>query len=108
MPSASQAHRQIAVGTPLPDGRDMNVVGVVPITFIAMALDTAEPRRFDWGVPINGPAPLAEGAEVRGCFAIDALGEAAKNEGLSPARYVAYLVVDGVVIVPEKFEILPL
>ena len=83
-------------------GRGLSVAGVVPVTLMVFGLDNDVPMRFDWGVPVYGPAP-AQGGLMKGSFAIDALqgGDAR----LASGRYMAYIICDFRIFGPKPFKI---
>jgi len=84
------------------DGRKENVAAVVPVTLAVLALDWDLPLRFDWAVPVYGEE-LKVGLLARGCFAFDALPEL--DDKLPNGKYVAYVIIEGEVYGPVRFEI---
>ena len=85
------------------NGRQENVAAVIPATLAVLGLDWDEPLKFDWAVPVYGE-PLSAGMTARGCFAIEPLA-GAKTGQLSVGRYVCYMIMDGRIFGPRRFEI---
>jgi len=79
------------------------VVAVVPVTLLVVALDLPIPRRFDFGVPIYGEAPVRKGDVLRGNFAVDAL--AGGQMRLDAGTYQAYAICDTHIQGPQPFTV---
>lgn len=79
-------------------GGAMHEVGaVVPVTLAIMKAGRPTPIRHDWAVPAYGQASV--GAVVQGYFAHHA------GDGLEPGAYAAYLVVEGTIAGPVRFDV---
>ncbi len=84
------------------DGRREKVQAILPVTLAMLKLDHVWPWQFDWAVPVYGE-PSAIGTIARGYFAIDAL--ASEDSPLSAGSYVCYIVADGRIFGPRKFQV---
>ncbi len=85
------------------DGRQENVVAVVPVTLAVVGLDWGKPLKFDWAVPVYG-SPLNTGMPAKGFFALNAFASGSAVV-LDPGKYACYLVVDGRIYGPDTIEV---
>lgn len=60
------------------------------------------PMCFDWTVPVYSSQKIHPGVPLRGYFAVDVLAE--KGKDLPPGKYAAYVVMNGAIYGPAKFE----
>jgi hypothetical protein len=83
-------------------GRVQNVAAVVPMTFVVVGLDWPVPKCFDWAIPVYSDKKIQPGQPIHGYFAIDVLS--GTEVKLANGNYAAYIIMDGVVYGPAKFD----
>jgi hypothetical protein len=86
------------------DGRQENVVAVIPVTLAVLGVDWPDPMRFDWAVPVYGPQVLEPGMPAQGFFAVDAFAEDGP-QFLDPGKYVCYIILDGGIFGPKTLQV---
>ncbi len=91
----------LATGLVLSDaGQASPVSAIVPMTLLLVRANAVYPWRLDVAVPAYGP-PAQPGETVTGQFALDALAGAPVP---GPGAYACYVVLDGQVHGPQRFE----
>jgi hypothetical protein len=87
----------------LPGGLKRNVAAVVPMTFAIFSLNWKTPLSWNWAFPVYSDQNLREDSPLRGYFSVDAMAQ--EDSPLPPGNYIAYMIMEGKIWGPVRFEI---